>query len=106
MPPISTTSIWTYSAIKSRTLWKWAWQLSSKIYGGDFLPFNLKVQHNPGNRARRPPMAGAASEDRTMTRTEALADLRSQLRDAITRGWQFTASMLRRDIRDLLAREG
>ena len=41
-----------------------------------------------------------------MTKAQALADLRSQLRDATARGWQFTASMLRRDIRDLLVREG
>ena len=41
-----------------------------------------------------------------MTKAQALADLRSQLRDAIARGWKFTAAMLRRDIRDFLAREG
>lgn len=38
-----------------------------------------------------------------MTKAQQLADLRSQLRNAIANGWQFTASMLRRDIRDLLS---
>ncbi len=38
-----------------------------------------------------------------MNKKEQIAALRRELRDAIANGWQFTASVLRRDISDLVA---
>ena len=43
---------------------------------------------------------------REWTKAQAVASLRAELRAAERQGWAFTASMLRRDIRDLLAGEG
>lgn len=54
----------------------------------------------PGGAAGQPPSRFSGEK------AKQLADLRSQLSDAIERGWQFTATMLRRDINDLLNGEG